>query len=98
MIAGEVCARLPKGEAAWRSFAGTVGRDGEALPSAAIGPGTPAWLREVPAVEVLRRVRVQNFCRQDDEAGPSKPGKPHVLRGSATRSTSRRRARPGNST
>ena len=47
---------IPKGEAARRAFAETVGRDGEALLSAVTAPGTPAWLREVPAVEILRRV------------------------------------------
>ena len=71
---------IPKGEAARRAFAETVGRDGEALLSAVAAPGTPAWLREVPAVEILRRVWVQNFCRLDDDAGPSEPDKPQVLR------------------
>ena len=71
---------IPKGEAARRAYAETVGRDGEALLSAVTGPGAPAWLREVPAVEILRRVWVQNFCRLDDDAGPSQPDKPQVLR------------------
>ena len=48
--------------------------------SAVTGPGAPAWLREVPAVEILRRVWVQNFCRLDDDASPSEPDKPQVLR------------------
>ena len=71
---------IPKGEDARRAFAETVGRDGEALLSAVTGPGAPAWLREVPAVEILRRVWVQNFCRLDDDAGPSEPDKPQGLR------------------
>ncbi len=71
---------IPKGEAARRAFTETVGRDGEALLSAVTGSGAPAWLREVPAVEILRRVCVQNFCRLDDDAGPSEPDKPQVLR------------------
>ena len=70
----------PKGDAARRAFAETVGRDGETLLSAVTASGAPAWLREVPAVEVLRRVWVQNFCRLDDDAGPSAPDKPQVLR------------------
>ena len=71
---------IPKGEAARRAFAETIGRDGEALLSAATSPGSPAWLREVPAVEVLRRVWVQNFCRMNDEADPPAPVRPSTLR------------------
>ncbi len=71
---------IPKGEAARRAFAETVGRDGEALLNAVTGPGAPAWLREVPAVEILRRAWVQNSCRLDDDAGPSEPDKPQILR------------------
>ncbi len=36
-------------------------------------PDAPSWLREVPAVEVLRRVWVQTFCWLNDEANPGKP-------------------------
>ena len=71
---------IPKGEAARRVFAETVGRDGEALLSAVTGPEAPAWLREVSAVEVLRRVWVQNYCRVDDNPSSSELDKPQVLR------------------
>jgi Transposase domain (DUF772) len=38
-------------------------REGYALPEAVYGPSSPPWLRELPAVEVLRRVLVQNCTR-----------------------------------
>ena len=58
---------VPQGEEARRAFAEAVGRDGQKLLAAAVAPDAPAWLREVPAVEVLRRVWVQNFvCFEND--------------------------------
>ena len=54
--------RIPQGEAARRACAEEVGRDGDALLAAMTAPDAPAWLREVPAVQVLRRVWIQNFC------------------------------------
>ena len=38
-------------------------RDGYALLEAACAPSSPPWLREIPAVETLRRVLVQNYIR-----------------------------------
>ena len=58
---------LPKGPAAREAFAVLVGGDGHALLAAVYAPDAPAWLREVPAVETLRRVWVQQF-RLDDGA------------------------------
>ncbi len=57
----------PKGQAARAAFAVRVGSDGHAPLAAAYAPGAPAWLREIPAVETLRRVWVQQF-RLDDGA------------------------------
>ncbi len=54
-------ADLPKGQAARAAFALQVGGDGHALLAAAYAPDAPAWLREIPAVETLRRVWVQQF-------------------------------------
>ncbi len=54
-------ADLPKGQAAREAFALQVGGDGHALLAAIWLPDAPAWLREVPAVETLRRVWVQQF-------------------------------------
>ena len=54
--------RLPSGEADRQAFATQVGEDGHALLAAAYSPGSPSWLAEVPAVETLRRVWVQQFA------------------------------------
>jgi hypothetical protein len=54
-------ADLPKGQAAREAFATQVGGDGHALLAAVYGPDAPTWLREIPAVETLRRVWVQQF-------------------------------------
>jgi len=54
-------ADLPKGQAAREAFAVLVGGDGHTLLAAAYAPDAPAWLREVPAVETLRQVWVQQF-------------------------------------
>ena len=54
-------ADLPQGQAAREAFAVLVGGDGHALLAALYAPDAPAWLREIPAVETLRRVWVQQF-------------------------------------
>src|SRR6266702_2364037 len=41
----------------------TYARDGYALLAAVYDPSAPAWLREIPAVDVLRRVLLQNYTR-----------------------------------
>ena len=56
--------RLPRGDAARRAYAEQIGRDGHALLAAVASPDAPPWLRELPAVETLRRVWVQNFAVQ----------------------------------
>ena len=53
--------RLPKGQAAREEYAAQVGTDGLRLLEAVSTRSAPAWLREVPAVEILRRVWVQQF-------------------------------------
>ncbi len=55
--------RILLGDDARRACAEGVGCDGHA-PLAAIltAPDAPAWLRELPAVALLRRVWIQNFC------------------------------------
>jgi transposase len=58
--------RLPKGSAARREFADQIGRDGAALLGALYADDAPDWLRQVPAVEVLRRIWVQNY-RETEE-------------------------------
>jgi len=53
--------RLPMGQEERRAYACQLGADGHALLAAVSAPEAPAWLREVPAVETLRRVWVQQF-------------------------------------
>ncbi len=53
---------IPLGKAARRACAEEIERDGHVLLAATTAPGALAWLREVPAVKVLRRVWIQNFC------------------------------------
>ncbi len=52
--------RLPSGEEDRQAWVQSVGHDGAILLHALFEPGAPAWLAEVPAVEMLRRVWVQN--------------------------------------
>jgi transposase len=49
-----------------RALAEQIGADGDQLLSVIYAAETPAWLREVPAVEMLRRVWVQQFCTRDE--------------------------------
>jgi transposase len=58
--------RLPKGQQARDALALVIGADGYALLGAAYATDAPAWLRQVPAVETLRRVWVQNFYKEGD--------------------------------
>jgi len=58
-------ADLPKGQAAREVYAVLIGGDGHALLAAVYAPDAPTWLRELPAVETLRRVWVQQFWLDD---------------------------------
>ncbi len=56
--------RLPKGQEARYKYAATIGADGSRLLNAVYSPQSPqapAWLREIPAVQILRRVWVQQY-------------------------------------
>jgi hypothetical protein len=46
-----------------------VARDGFALVSAVYHPSCPVWLRELPAVQVLRTVLLQNYTRTTADNG-----------------------------
>ena len=59
--------RLPAGRTERCALAETIGADGFELLERIYAPSTPSWLREVPAVEKLRQVWVQQFY------GPEKP-------------------------
>ena len=55
--------RPPVSQAKRDELAIAYARDGYALLEAAYDKTSPAWLREIPAVDVLRRVLVQNYTR-----------------------------------
>ena len=58
--------RLPKGEGPRTVLGEQIGKDGHRLLAAAYDPSAPAWLRELPAVQTLRRAWVNQFCVRDD--------------------------------
>jgi transposase len=53
--------RLPCSEEDRQVWVQSVGQAGASLLSALFEPEAPCWLREVPAVEILRQVWVQNY-------------------------------------
>src|SRR5260370_34455109 len=55
--------RPPASQARRDELAIACARDGYALLEAAYGSSAPGWLRELPAVDVLRRVLLQNYTR-----------------------------------
>jgi len=67
--------RLPKGKAARQEYAEVMGTDGRTLLTAIYNPTAPVWLRQIPAVEILRRVWVQQFH------APDAPGVAHLRAG-----------------
>lgn len=61
--------RLPDGKAERYALAERIGADGRLLLACVYARDTPPWLREVPAVQVLRRVWLQQF----HAASPEEP-------------------------
>lgn len=59
-------ARLPEGQEKRQALAETIGRDGKKLLSALDDPAAPAWLREIPAVQTLRLVWIQQYYVEDE--------------------------------
>ena len=55
--------RPPASQAKQDELAIAYARDGYALLEAVYDESSPAWLRELPAVDVLRRVLLQNYTR-----------------------------------
>lgn len=53
--------RLPRGEGPRTQYMEQTGEDGIRLLTSVRGPGAPAWLWQIPAVEALRRCWVQEF-------------------------------------
>jgi hypothetical protein len=58
--------RLPKGEEARLALALIIGADGTALLEAVYAADAPSCLPEIPAVETLRRVWIQNYFWEED--------------------------------
>ncbi len=58
--------RLPSGKEKRRAEAERIGGDGFALLKSVVGEDAPRWLRELPAVETLRRVWLQNYLRRPE--------------------------------
>jgi transposase len=61
--------RLPASAAGRKALAVQFGKDGYYLLEQVRAPGTPAWLAELPAVEALRVIWVQQYYRVIDEHG-----------------------------
>lgn len=59
--------QLPKETTKRQALAEQIGTDGSFLLEAIRDASAPAWLREVPAVSVLRRVWVQQFLLADGQ-------------------------------
>jgi transposase len=61
--------RMPASQTKRDQLALTYGRDGFALLEAVYDPRSPYWLRQLPAVQVLRVVLLQNYTRTTDAKG-----------------------------
>jgi len=59
--------RLPSGKQAREDYAVVIGKDGVSLLNALSAPEAPVWLREIPAVQTLRRMWMQNFYWEEGE-------------------------------
>ena len=55
---------LPASQAGRQELMVRYGRDGYYLLEQVHGSGAPGWLRELPAVQALRRIWIQQFCRE----------------------------------
>ncbi len=53
--------RLPKSQTAQQALAAQIGQDGRTLLEHIYRPDAPVWLRQVPAVETLRQVWLQQY-------------------------------------
>jgi DDE family transposase len=58
--------RLPRSDSARTQWAEQVGTDGHQLLTWLWSRETPTWMRQVPAVELLRQIWVQQFCLVKD--------------------------------
>jgi transposase len=60
--------RLPQSAARRDAWVRLIGNDGHHLLATICTAGTPEWLAQLPALRMLRRVWVQQFCVGDDGA------------------------------
>jgi transposase len=58
--------KLPKSKEARQAEGEKIGADGQELLDAIYSEDAPSWLRELPAVETLRKVWMQNYFREQD--------------------------------
>lgn len=61
--------RMPQSKTKREQLALTYGRDGRVLLAAVYDHRSPAWLRELPAVQILRVVLLQNYTVTTDARG-----------------------------
>ena len=55
---------LPESQARRQALMVRSGADGYYLLEQVHGPGAPGWLRELPVVQALRRIWIQQFYRE----------------------------------
>lgn len=60
-------AHLPHHQTERQAFAEVIGRDGSTRLPAIFASDAPALIRALPAVEILRQVWIQNYCRVDGQ-------------------------------
>ena len=53
--------RLPQSESERHTLAEVIGADGRTILTAVFDPLAPPFFREIPALQVMRRIRVQNY-------------------------------------
>jgi len=59
--------RLPRSQADRLAMAELIGADGWKVLTAVFDPLAPAWLREIPALQTLRQIWVQNYSVEDEQ-------------------------------
>jgi len=59
--------RLPDSQAARQELAVRYGRDGYWLLEQVTAPGAPGWLKDLPAVQMLRRLWIQQYYRDGEK-------------------------------
>jgi transposase len=75
--------RLPRSDSARSQWAEQVGTDGHQLLAWLWSSQTPSWMRQIPAVEMLRQIWVQQFCLVNDRwrwRNSDKDGQPPAAR------------------